>query len=158
MEWVAEMSFNDVLKQLPSVAENLSADVRLGSVSLSGTSSLDFIESLEVSLSHGPATTGANGFGAADGAKSGDGSDSPGCGAAGASMRIAYFQRGESGATGASLDLVLVDPGLNLFDCMKDEPSRFHVILTPRLGSTPTSDTPLVLRTCVGAQTHLSYP
>jgi hypothetical protein len=158
VEWVAEMSFNDVLKQLPSVAENLSADVRLGSVSLSGTSSLDFIESLEVSLGHGPATSGASGSGAADGAKAGDESNSPGCQAAGTALRIAYFRRGESGAAGPSLDLVLVDPGLNLFDCMKDQPSRFHVTLTPRPGSMPTSDAPLVLRTCVGAETHLSYP
>jgi hypothetical protein len=159
VEWVAEMSFNEVLAQLPSVAANLSADVRLGSVSLSGTTSLDFIESLEVSLGHGPATTGASGANAADGTTGGgESDDGPGCGAAGTEMLVAYFRRGESGATGTSLDLALVDPGLNLFDCMKDLPSRFHVTLTPRTGSMPTSDTPLVLRTCVGAETHLSYP
>ena len=73
-------------------------------------------------------------------------------------MRIAYFQRSESGAAGASLDLALVDPALNLFDCMKDEPSRFRVTLTPRAGSMPMTDVPLTLRTCVGAETHVSYP
>lgn len=141
VEWVAELSFNEVLKQLPSAAASLSADVRLRSVSLSSTASLDFVESLEVTLGPG-----------------GNPGGGPGCPTAGTALRIAYFQRAEGAATGSSLDLVLAAPALNLFDCLKDEPSQFHVTLTPRAGSMPTSDVPLALRTCVGAETHVSYP
>jgi hypothetical protein len=150
VEWVADLSFNEVLKHLPSAAANLSADVRLGSISLTSTSRLDFIESLEVTLSHGAATSPANGAGNSAGA--------PGCRTAGTAIRVAYFQRGEGAATGSSLELVLVDPALNLFDCMKDEPSRFRVTLNPRAGSMNLGDVPLALRTCVGAETHVSYP
>jgi hypothetical protein len=73
-------------------------------------------------------------------------------------MRVAYFQRSAGSPSGSTINLTMVAPDMNFFACMKDEPTRFDVKLSPRLGSVSTVDAPLTLGTCVGAATHLRYP
>jgi hypothetical protein len=152
IEWVAEMNFNEVLAQLPSAAMSLTATLHLTSVTLSSVNNLDFIESLDVFLSHGrtPSASPATDM---DG-----GAHATSCGRAGDVLRVASFERLEGSVTGPVVNLRLAAPDTNLFDCMKDEPSQFRVTLTPHVGSLPATDTPLTLSTCIGAETHLSYP
>jgi len=155
LEWIAEMDFNSVLAQLPSAAASLSADVRLASVTLASTTSLDFVDSIEVSISRGT----ASGSGSKSSGEEGvDGGAGRACRQAGLAMRVADYQRIESSIAGPTIDLILVNPDLNMFDCMKDEPTKFDVKLTPRPGFAPANDAPLILGTCIGAETHASYP
>ncbi|MGB8294529.1 MAG: hypothetical protein WCG85_03815 [Polyangia bacterium] len=155
LEWIAEIDFNSVLAQLPSAAAGLSADVRLASVTLASTTSLDFVDSIEVSMSHG--TASASGSASSD-EESVDGGTGPACRQAGPSVRVAYYQRIESSIAGPTIALIMVNPDLNMFDCMKDEPTNLDVKLTSRPGSAPANDAPLTLGTCIGAETHASYP
>ena len=54
--------------------------------------------------------------------------------------------------------MLLLNPALNLFDCMKDTPSSFHVKMTILPTAYPAADVPLTLGSCIGVQTHTSYP
>jgi hypothetical protein len=157
-EWIANMNFNEVLAQWPSSAMSLSANLRLTSIALSSTRDLDFIESLEVLLSHGEARALGGTRTLTMAADAGLADDGLGCRNAGATLRVASFQRAEGWINGPTVALVVANPELNLFDCMKDEPSQFHVTLRSRPGGVPASDAPLTLGTCIGANTHLSYP
>ena len=154
IEWEAEMKFNEVLKQLPSAAANMSANVRLASVNLTSTTDLSFVDSVDVFLSHGQARADSGASTIVDG---GSPATLP-CKAAGSSLRVAYFRSPDAGVGGSTLNLVTVDPALNLFDCMKDDPSKFDVKMTFHPGAYPATTTPLTLSTCIGAQAHASYP
>lgn len=160
LEWHVEMKFNEVLKEIPSVAANMSANVQLTSVNLTSTADLSFIHSMDVFLSHGKAEADGGMGTLAEGNAAGtaDGGVSPACAVAGASLYVAYFRNPETGASGSSLSMIAVDPTLNLFDCMKNEPTRFDIKMTVHPDTYPTSDTPLSLGTCVGVQTHITYP
>jgi hypothetical protein len=154
--WSVEMPFNEVLAQLPSAAAGLSADVRLASVALRSPTELDFLDSVEVTMSHG--SPDASSPEPPDGSGNVDGGAGLDCRATGFVMRVAYFQRSASAPSGNTIDLTMVAPDMNLFACMKDEPTRFDVQLSPHLGSVSTVDAPLTLGTCVGAATHFRYP
>jgi hypothetical protein len=165
--WGAQLAFNEVLAQLPSAAAGLSADVRLASVALRSTTDLDFIESVEVTMSHEtvskPSAKSANAVdgGVAGGVAGGvDGGIDGGtdCRGAGFVVRVAYFRRIEGASNGRTINLTMVAPDMNLFDCMKDAPTRFSIELSPHLGSVSAVDAPLTLGTCIGAATHLRFP
>jgi len=157
--WVAEMEFNQVLAQLPSAAVSLSADVRLTSVTLTSTTALDFIESVDVVMSHGTANTeGDAPSSSGTSAASVDSGGGLSCKEAGSVLRVAYFRRNGDVAAGSTIDLVIVEPDLNVFDCIKDEPASFEVTLTPHLGLAPATDAPLSFGTCIGAETHTTFP
>ena len=139
--WEAIMKFNDVLAQLPNAAVHMSVDVRLTSVNLTSTTDLSFIKSMFVFLSREQ-----NGLGIA------------GCRTLGSSVLVARYDNEAGGASGAVIDLVNVAPEMNLFDCIKDTPAKFSVTMAFNAGSYPTTEVPLTLSTCIGAQSHVSYP
>jgi len=162
IEWVAELRFNEVLGQLPSAAAGVSANVRLGAVSLASTTDLEFIDSVDVVLSHGraPVDGGAEGNEEPDaGVDAGESPNTPPCKAAGVGLLVAHFRRTDGvGFSGTSISLVVVDPKLNLFDCLKDEPGNFDVKMTLHQGAYPASDAPLSLDTCIAAEADLDFP
>ncbi len=160
LAWFVEMDFNEVLRELPATAIGLSANVQVSSVRLTSTEDLSFIDSVDVFLGHdGLEHDGGGAATEPDGAPLDAGSSSPlACQAPGSSMQIAYFHRPENFPSSPSIDMVLLNPGLNFFDCMKDAPSRFDVKMTIRPTAYPAADVPLNLGTCIGVQTHASYP
>ncbi len=160
VEWVAELDFNQVLKQLPTTAIHLSANVQVSTVNLTSTANLSFIDTVDVFLGRDGTTAGAgNATPGQGGALLDAGSPTPlACSTSGPSMRIASFQRQQNLASGSSIDMVLLNPELNLFDCMKDAPSRFDVKMTILPTAYPAADVPLTLGSCIGVQTHTSYP
>jgi hypothetical protein len=159
LEWDSEMDFNRVLAQLPSAIASLSAEVRLSSVTLSSTTSLEFIDSLEVQMSSGTSSTTRNAAGnSTSGTAIEDGGPGSSCREGGSTLRVAYFQRLEDSSQGQTIALVMVNPGLNMFDCLKDAPAQFKVKLIPRLGYAPATDAPLTLGACIGANTHAKLP
>jgi hypothetical protein len=107
-------------------------------------------------MSHGSADASspasANGSGNVDGGANLD------CRTAGFAMRVACFQRSADSPSGSTINLTMAAPDMNLFACMRDEPTRFDVKLSPHLGSVSTVDAPLALGTCVGAAAHFRYP
>lgn len=159
IEWGAEMEFNRVLAQLPSAVASLSAEVRLSSVTVASTTSLDFIDSLEVLMNRGASSTTRSVAGNSTSATPiADGGPGDFCREAGSTLRVAYFQRQEDSSPGPTIALVMVNPELNVFDCLKDAPAKFQVKLTPRMGYAPATDAPLTLGTCIGANTHARFP
>ena len=157
LNWHTEVKFNAVLAQLPSAAASLSADVRLKSMSLVSTESLEFIDQVVVTMSNG--TVAAPGSRASSSANANvDASISPSCTTPNFALRVAYFQRAQDSATGSVIELTRADPDRNIFDCMKDRPTQFDVKLTPRAGYIPITDPTWTLATCVGASTHVSLP
>jgi hypothetical protein len=157
LDWHTEVQFNAVLAQLPSAAASLSADVRLKSMSLVSSESLDFIDQVVVTMSNG--TVAAQGARTSNSGNSNvDASIPSSCAVPGFSLRVAYFQRAQDSATGSVIELTRADPDRNIFDCMKDKPTQFDVKLTPHAGYVPTSDPTLTLATCVAADTHVSLP
>jgi len=162
MAWEATLRFNDVLAQLPSSAVDVSVDVRLTSVNLTSTTDLSFIHSMRVFLSRqqtGPGRASAASDLVMDAGSSGDvTSGSSGCRAAGSSILVATYDHEVGGPSGAIIALVNVAPDMNLFDCLKDAPAKFSVTMAFQPGSYPATDAPLSLSTCMGAQSHVSYP
>jgi hypothetical protein len=154
-QWVVQMNFNDVLAQLPNAAVGVSADVRLTSVTLRNTTGLDFVDAVAVTLSHGTATAPLQ-LASSDDAV--DAGSDVGCEMAGSSLLVADFRRSEGDATRNQIDLLMTAAELNIFDCIKREPTLFTVKLSPRLATLPAADDPLVLGACVGALTKVSYP
>jgi len=112
--------------------------VRLASVTLASTTSLDFVDSIEVSMSHGTASASGSESSGEEGV---DGGTGRACRQAGLAMRVADYQRIESSIAGPTIDLIMANPDLNMFDCMKEEPTKFDVKLTralaPHLPTTP---------------------
>ena len=164
-DWVAEMPFDEVLSQLPSAAAGLSANVRLSSVNLNSITDLSSIAAVDIFWGHG-ATRAATGRSMDVGANTGEdvvmdaGADAAAlrCRTAESSLRVAYFRASEADPSKTSLAMVIVNPDLNLFDCMKDSPTIFDVRMTLAPDVYPAADAPLTLATCVGAQTHVDYP
>jgi hypothetical protein len=156
-DWVVEMPFSEILKQLPNAAAGLSADVQLSAVTLNSTTELSFIQAVDIFIGHG--TTGVAGESTFNsGALDAGNSTSLSCTTVGSSLRVAYFRSSEPGSNKASLDMTIINPDLNLFDCMKDTPVTFDVKMTPQPGTYPAADTPLSLATCIGARTSTGYP
>ena len=159
--WEAIMKFNDVLAQLPNAAVHMSADVRLTSVNLTSTTDLSFIKSMFVFLSREQNGLGS-GSAATNLVDAGSGGDVVAgiadCRTLGSSVLVARYDNEAGGASGAVIDLVNVAPEMNLFDCMKDTPAKFSVTMAFHAGSYPATDVPLTLSTCIGAQSHVSYP
>jgi hypothetical protein len=159
--WEATMKFNDVLAQLPSAAVDVSVDVRLTSVSLTSTIDLSFIKSMRVSLSREQDALGRGSTTRDQVADAGGGdavAGDSGCREAGSSILVASYDNLAGGTSGAIIDLVNVVPEMNLFDCIKDTPAKFSVTMAFQAGSYPATDAPLPLSTCIGAQSHVSYP
>ena len=154
-QWVAVMKFNDVLAQLPSAAVSVSAEVRLTSVTLRNTTGLDFVESVAVTLGHGAETAPLQLASFDDTA---DGGGDEGCEMAGSSVRVADFHRSAGAPIANQIDLTMTAAELDIFACLKREPTLLTVTLSPRLGSLPAADDPLVLGACIGASTQVSYP
>lgn len=146
MDWDATLRFNDVIAQLPSSAVNVSLDVRLTSVTLSSTMDLSFITGLRVFLSRAQVST--------DGGSSTSHSD---CWDRISTDPVASYDS-PTASSGPSIDLVNLVPEINLFDCIKDVPARFLVTMAMQPSAYQTSDVPLTLSTCVGAQTTATYP
>jgi len=157
LDWNTEVKFNAVLGQLPSAAASLSANVRLKSMSLVSSESLEFIDQVVVTMSNGTVFAQGSRTSISDNANV-DASIPSSCTTPGFSLQVASFQRAQDSATGSVIELTRADPDRNIFDCMKDKPTQFDVKLTPRSGYIPATDPTLTLTTCVGATTHVNLP
>lgn len=160
IRWDTMLAFDEVLAQLPSQAISLSADVRLHSVTLSSTNTLDFIASAEVTLGEGPGSTGllASPSSYPSAISTPDAGPGNPCTTSGTTARVAHFQRAEGSPSGTILPLTLESPSLNLWDCVSDRPLQLHAQLTPTLAMLPANDTPLTLATCIRSRTQAAYP
>jgi hypothetical protein len=158
--WTATLEFDQVLSQLPNEAVRLSADVRLRSITLASIEPLDFVDTMEVYLAPTRSPSSSVALDAsAPPTPVVDGGASPLCRDGTSELRVAYFQSGDAPGPGrSSLDLTLVEPGLNLFDCMKDAPIELRTRLVPKTGIIPSHDTPLTLDTCIASHATASYP
>jgi len=157
LDWQTEVKFNAVLAQLPSAAASLSADVRLKSMRLVSTESLEFVDQVVVTMSNGTVVAQGSRTSGSDNTNA-DAGTSLSCTVPGFALQVAYFQRAQDSATGSVIGLTTVDPDRNIFDCMKDKPTKFDVKLIPRSGYVPATDPTLTLATCVGAETHVKLP
>ena len=166
--WTAQMDFSQVLNQLPATGVGLSAQVRVSKTNLSSATDLSFIDSVDVVLltGNGPGGSVDAGnptlalvldAGAIAGSTGPDGGATLCAGGSGA-ITIASF-RGQAGQlTGPSIDLDILAPDLNLFDCLKSAPATLTVTLRSREGAWPTADAPLTLTTCLAASTQVGWP
>ena len=140
MPWEVTLRFNDVVKQLPTEAVSISLDVRLTSVTLSSTTDLSFITSLQVYLSRTQTFP--------DGGQT----SIPDCWNRISTNPIAIYQS-QAVPVGGVISLVSLVPDINLFDCIKDRPAKFLVQMEVEPSMYPSLDVPLSFSTCVGAQT-----
>jgi hypothetical protein len=147
IDWDATLRFNDVIAQLPSTTVNVSLEVRLASVTLSGPTDLSFIGGLRVFLSRAQVSP--------DGGSSATGQSD--CWDRISTDPVASYD-GPTTSSGPSIELVNLVPDVNLFDCIKDMPAKFLVAMAIQPAGYPTSEVPLTLSTCVGAQTTATYP
>jgi len=121
---------------------------------LASTTSLDFVDSIEVSMSHGTASASGSESSGEEGV---DGGHGRACRQAGLAMRVADYQRIESS--------IAVRPSTS--SCQpRSKYVRLHERGTHqvRRQADPApllrtaNDAPLILGTCIGAETHASYP
>jgi hypothetical protein len=155
VEWTSVLGFNDVLKQMPNGSSDNETKVLLTTVSLVSTESLDFVDTVDVSISRNrKADGGSSGGRQLDASVAG----SLACETVGGRLYVAHFQRVGEAALGNKLPLTLVAPDLNIFDCLKDDPTEFHVAMTFRNGQHPTRETPLTLSACVRTESHMGRP
>lgn len=151
-DWTVEADFDQVLAQVPSAAIDLSAKVRLSAVRLTSTEDLSFLESVEVFLSRGSkvsqsrTATDARAL-----APSGCKAESPG-------LPVATFRRPDIRSATPTVEMVIAEPELNLFECMKDAPSLFNLKMVIPAETYPVADTPLTLGACIGVQAQAGYP
>jgi hypothetical protein len=148
IEWTTELPFHRLLDQLPSLANGITAEVRMVALELSSPVDLDFVDRLEVDLSQG--TRPGDGGGSADTGLA--------CTSPGVAMPLATYQAPLVPVATPVLPLALDEPGLNLFDCLKREKTTLHFRLIPRVGATPARDAPLAMRACIGAAVHTRFP
>ncbi len=161
VEWLSILAFNDVLKQMPNGSSSDETKVLLTTLSLDSTENLDFVATVDVFIKRGgkadgPISAKAD---AADGGVAADtGSGALPCETLGGMLSVAHFQPAGEASQGPHLPLGLLSPGLNLFNCVKDDPTEFHVAMTFRPGRHPERETPLVLSTCVRSESHMGFP
>lgn len=161
VEWVSILAFNDVLKQMPNGSSADETKVLLTTLALDSTEVLDFVATVDVFINRGgkadalvstPPT--AMDGGVAVEARSG----ALPCEIAGGKLSVAHFQAADETPVGVHLPLGLLAPELNLFNCVKDDPTEFHVTMGFRPGRHPERTTPLTLSTCVSSESHMGFP
>ena len=155
VEWTSVLGFNDVLRQMPNGSSDNETKVLLTTVSLVSTESLDFVDTVDVSISRNRKADGGSSGGRRLDASA---ASSLACETVGGRLYVAHFQRVGEAALGNKLPLALVAPDLNIFDCLKDDPTEFHVAMTFRNGQHPTRETPLTLSACVRTESHMGRP
>jgi hypothetical protein len=157
IEWNAKLEFNQVLKQLPIRALDLSANVQILSVHMSSSADLAFVDAIDVYLTRQGKKADA---GTADGGVTlppVDGGTAA-CKTVGSTLHVASFRRAEGIAPGPTIGLSILLPDLNIFDCLKDAPASFTVKMDVVPAAFPFADIPLSLGTCMDVQTHVGYP
>lgn len=161
VEWIAVVEFNQVLKEMPQGSVADQTKVLLTAISLSSSQSLEFVDAVDVSISRHltPSATDPARDSRQDGsALVASPTSTVVCAAVGARLLVAHFQRLAETASETQLPLELLAPELNIFDCMKDDPTEFQVKMAFRPGQHPIKDTPLLLSPCIRSETHLGIP
>jgi hypothetical protein len=148
--WESTVRFNDVVAQMPSKAVDISLDIRLLSITLSGTADLSFISGMQLSLRGAPVSTDG-------GARTTLSKSASECWKKVSGIPVAIYV-GQGVPSGPAVELVSLVPNLNLFDCFKDLPVILSVAMELQPSLVPTTDAQLTLSTCVSAQATASYP